>query len=39
MTIIELALAGEPYILGTVVVRWTAGEQVDRSILHQGHDS
>ena len=26
-------------IRGTVVVRWTAGQQVDRSILCQGHDS
>ena len=27
-------------IHGTVVVRWTAGQQqVDRSILHLGHDS
>ena len=26
-------------ICGTVVARWTAGQQVDRSILHQGRDS
>ena len=26
-------------IRGTVVVRWTAGQQVSRSILRQGHDS
>ena len=26
-------------IRGTVVTRWTAGQQVERSILHQGHDS
>ena len=25
-------------IHGTVVARWTAGQQVDQSILHQGHD-
>ena len=24
---------------GTVVARWTAGQLVNRSILHQGHDS
>ena len=23
----------------TVVARWTAGEQVERSIMHQGHNS
>ena len=26
-------------IRGTVVARWTAGKQVERSILRQGHDS
>ena len=26
-------------IRGTVVARWTAGQLVERSILHQGHDS
>ena len=26
-------------IRGTVVARWTAGQQVERSILHQGHGS
>ena len=26
-------------IRGTVVVRWTAGQQVERAILRQGHDS
>ena len=26
-------------ISGTVEARWTAGQQVDRSILHQGHNS
>ena len=25
-------------ILGAVVARWTAGQLVERSILHQGHD-
>ena len=25
-------------ILGTVVVRWTDGQQVERLILYQGHD-
>ena len=27
------------FIRGTVVSRWTAGLQVERSILHQGHES
>ena len=27
------------HIHGTVVARWTADQQVDRSILHQGHVS
>ena len=26
-------------VRSTVVARWTAGQQVDRAILHQGHDS
>ena len=26
-------------IRGTVVARWTAIQQVERAILHQGHDS
>ena len=26
-------------VRGTVVERWAAGQQVERSILHQGHDS
>ena len=26
-------------IRGTVVARWAAGKQVERSILRQGHDS
>ena len=26
-------------IHGTVVARWTAGQYVERLILHQGHDS
>ena len=26
-------------IRGTVVARWTSGQQVERSILRQGHDS
>ena len=26
-------------IRDTVVARWTAGQQVEQSILHQGHDS
>ena len=30
---------GDGSIRSTVVVHWTAGEQVERSYLHQGHDS
>ena len=26
-------------VRGTVVVSWIAGQQVEQSILHQGHDS
>ena len=26
-------------VRGGVVERWTAGQQIERSILHQGHDS
>ena len=26
-------------IRSTVITRWTAGQQVERSTLHQGHDS
>ena len=26
-------------IRGTVVARWTAGQQVERTIQRQGHDS
>ena len=30
---------GRGGIRGTVVELWTAGQQVEQSILHQGHDS
>ena len=30
---------GEGGVRSTVVDRWTAGQHVKRSILHQGHDS
>ena len=29
----------EHELRGAVVARWIAGQQVDQSILHQGHDS
>ena len=35
----QLSSSGSRGIRGTVVVRWTAGQQVERSILRQGHDT
>ena len=32
-------LSGSGGIRGTVVAHWTADQQVERAILHQGHDS
>ena len=32
-------MVGGGGVCGTVVARWTTGPQVERAILHQGHDS
>ena len=34
-----MIIIAEDGIRGTVVARWTAGQKVERLILHQEHDS